>query len=79
MEFDDPNPTQPPGFENITLLIDWTAWAVLIVCFIMFIVNGARIAMAYRNNETEGMKGAVLALVGALIVGGAAAIFQALS
>lgn len=76
--FNDPNPTQPPGFENITLLIDWSAWAVLIICFIAFIVAGARIAIAYRNQEAEGMKGAVLALVGALFVGGAAAIFQAL-
>lgn len=73
---DEPNPDMPPGFENFAVVIDWVSWAAILVCFIGFIVSGAKVAIAYRNNEMEGAKGLVLALIGCLLVGGAATIIN---
>lgn len=74
---DQPNPAIPPGFENFTTILGWICWAAIIVCFIGFVVSGAKLAVAYRNNEMEGAKGLILALIGCVVVGGAAGIINA--
>lgn len=74
---DQPNPTVPPGFENFSTVLGWICWGAIIVCFIGIVISGARLAIAYRNNEMEGAKSLVLALVGCVIVVGSASIVNA--
>lgn len=77
MPITQPVPTQPPGLQGVATILGWTAWIVMAICLAAFIIAAGRIAMAYRNGEVEGAKGAVLAIVGSILVGGATAIFQA--
>lgn len=74
-----PTPTQPPGIEGFLTILDWTSWIAIFICFAMFLIAAARIGIAYHQGEVEGLKGAVLAIVGTVLVGGASAIFQAVS
>ncbi|NYI72734.1 hypothetical protein GGQ54_003348 [Naumannella cuiyingiana] len=73
---DDVNPERPPGFEQFTTIINYVAWAAIIICVLGFVVSAARLGIAYRNGEMEGAKGLVLALVACVIIGGAAGIIE---
>lgn len=76
LDIPQPTPTQPPGFGNIDTVLGWVCWAAILVCFVGFMVSAAKLAVAYRNNEMESAKGLVLALVGCVIIGSAAAIIN---
>lgn len=75
MDLPVPTPEAPPGMDKFTTILNWALWAVFLVCLGSLIISGGRIAMAHRNGEeTQGFKGVVLALVGAIIAGSAATI-----
>lgn len=75
MEMPTPTPEAPPGMDKFTIILNWCLWGVFLVCLGSLIISGGRIAMAHRNGEeTQGFKGVVLALVGAIIAGSAATI-----
>lgn len=75
MDLPTPVPEAPPGMDKFTTILNWTLWGVFLVCLGSLIISGGRIAMAHRNGEeTQGFKGVVLALVGAIIAGSAATI-----
>lgn len=76
---DDLDPTAPPGFEGLTQILNWVAWGVIAACLLGFLISAARLGIAYRNGEMEGAKGLVLALIGCVIVGAAAGIFNAVT
>lgn len=79
MGLDPINPQAPNGFEQFIVILNWAAWAAILVCVVGFIISAARLGIAYRNGEMEGAKGLVLALVGCVLIGGAAGIFNTIT
>ena len=73
-------PTQPGGFDKVSTLLGYIAWIVVIACAIGLMVAAGKLGLALRNGgEVEGMKGLVLAMVGAVLVGGTTTLFNLLT
>lgn len=73
-------PSQPGGFDRVGTLLGYIAWIVIIACAIGFMVAAGKLGLALRNGgEIEGMKGLVLAMVGAVLVGGTTTLFNLLT
>lgn len=74
-------PQQPQGFGGISTLIAYVEWFVIIACFIGFLLAGGKIGLAVHsgNGTFDGLKGAILAVIGCIMVGGAATIFKVLT
>lgn len=73
----------PPGASQFTKLLQWALWFGMAVCVAGVIKAGASMAMAGSGRSGGGMHehglGLALALVGAILCGGAAAIVGAIS
>lgn len=73
-------PTQPAGFGGLAKLLNYIAWGVVMVCAAGFLIAAGKLGLALRNGgEVEGFKGLVLAMVGAVLVGGTTTLFNLLA
>lgn len=73
-------PTEPTGFGGLAKLLNYIAWGVVMVCAAGFLIAAGKLGLALRNGgEVEGFKGLVLAMVGAVLVGGTTTLFNLLT
>ena len=72
----DVNPTAPPGSEGLTTIVGWIAWSVAASCLVAFIVCAGWLAFsALSGREIQAAKGLIIAIIAAVLVGSASAIF----
>lgn len=63
---DIPNPTpeQPPGTEGFTTILNWIAWAVIILGVAGFLCSAGFLAFAsFTGREINGFKGLIISLI----------------
>lgn len=77
-----PDPGQgeaPPGSDSLLKLLLWATWIAFAVCVGAVVKSGAQLAMASRGHGADGQQAMplVLAIVGAVVTGSAAAIVTA--
>ncbi|RQN02034.1 hypothetical protein EHW97_14865 [Aeromicrobium camelliae] len=71
--------TQPPGTEGITTIVQWVAWIAAALCLIGALIAGGMMAVQLnRGSGGESVARLGWALVGAVVVGAAAALVGAL-
>ena len=71
-------PEQPPGLQNLSVILGWIAWGVTILCLAAFLICAGWLAIAtLTGQEVRAAKGLVIVLIAAVIVGAASAIFAA--
>lgn len=74
------SPVEPTGFDSLGNLLNYIAWGVVMVCAAGFLIAAGKLGLALRNGgEVEGFKGLVLAMVGAVLVGGTTTLFNLLT
>ena len=67
-------PTQPPGMENVTMILGWILWAAGLVLFVYFIFG---LVTAGRNRRRgDEVEAPVWPLVAAALLGAAGAILN---
>lgn len=60
----NPTPQQPPGTEGFTIILNWIAWAVIIMGVAGFLSSAGYLAFAsFTGREINGFKGLVIALI----------------
>lgn len=73
-------PIEPTGFDKLGSLLNYIAWGVVLCCAAGFLIAAGKLGLALRNGgEVEGFKGLVLAMVGAILVGGTTTLFNLLT
>ena len=66
--------TQPPGMENVTMILGWILWAAGLVLFVYFIFG---LVTAGRNRRRgDEVEAPVWPLVAAALLGAAGAIWN---
>ena len=67
-------PTQPPGMENVTMILGWILWGAGLVLFVYFIFG---LVTAGRNRRRgDEVEAPVWPLVAAALLGAAGAIWN---
>jgi hypothetical protein len=70
-------PTQPPGMENVTIILGWILWAAGLVLFVYFIFG---LVTAGRNRRRgDEVEAPVWPLVAAALLGAAGAIWNTIT
>jgi hypothetical protein len=70
-------PTQPPGMENVTMILGWILWAAGLVLFVYFIFG---LVTAGRNRRRgDEVEAPVWPLVAAALLGAAGAIWNTIT
>lgn len=60
----NPTPEQPPGTEGFTTILNWIAWAVIIMGVAGFLVSAGFLAFAsFTGREINGFKGLIISLI----------------
>ncbi|GAA1495384.1 hypothetical protein [Paeniglutamicibacter kerguelensis] len=60
----NPTPEQPPGTEGFTTILNWIAWAVIMLGVAGFLASAGFLAFAaFTGREIQGFKGLVICLV----------------
>lgn len=60
----NPTPEQPPGTEGFTTILNWIAWAVIIMGVAGFLVSAGFLAFAsFTGREINGFKGMIISLI----------------
>lgn len=73
----DLNPEQPPGTDGFTTLLNWIAWAVIILGLAGFLASAGYLAFAsFTGREINGFKGIILAIVVCILATAAGTILQ---
>ena len=70
-------PTQPPGMENVTMILGWILWAAGLVLFVYFIFGLVQAGKARRNGES--VEAPLWPMIGALLIGSSGAIWTAVT
>ena len=71
----DPSPIQPPGTGGVNTILGWLMWIGLAVAVGALIAVGILVAVSLRRGEGGHVAGTVMMpLLGAIIIGAAAAI-----
>lgn len=77
VDLPNPTPEQPPGTEGFLTVLNWVSWIMIIGAVAGFIISAGYLAFAaWTGRETHGFKGLTLAIVAAILVGGAGGIMQ---
>lgn len=60
----NPTPEQPPGTEGFTTILNWLAWAVIIMGVAGFLASAGFLAFAsFTGREINGVKGLIISLI----------------
>ena len=60
----NPTPEQPPGTEGFTTILNWIAWAVIIMGVAGFLASAGFLAFAsFTGREINGVKGLIISLI----------------
>lgn len=60
----NPTPEQPPGTEGFTTILNWIAWAVIIMGVAGFLSSAGFLAFAaFTGREINGVKGLIISLI----------------
>jgi hypothetical protein len=60
----NPTPEQPPGTEAFTTILNWVAWAVILMGIAGFLGSAGFLAFAsFTGREINGVKGLVISLI----------------
>lgn len=60
----NPTPEQPPGTEGFTTILNWIAWAVIIMGVAGFLCSAGFLAFAsFTGREINGFKGLIISLL----------------
>ncbi|MGL3808122.1 hypothetical protein ACSYDW_18750 [Paeniglutamicibacter sp. R2-26] len=60
----NPTPEQPPGTEGFTTILNWIAWAVIILGVAGFLCSAGFLAFAsFTGREINGFKGLIISLI----------------
>ena len=60
----NPTPEQPPGTEGFTTILNWIAWAVIIMGVAGFLCSAGYLAFAsFTGREINGFKGLITSLL----------------
>ncbi|MDO2934192.1 hypothetical protein Q2T94_07765 [Paeniglutamicibacter sulfureus] len=60
----NPTPEQPPGTEGFTTILNWIAWAVILLGVAGFLCSAGYLAFAsFTGREIQGFKGLVVSLL----------------
>jgi hypothetical protein len=60
----NPTPEQPPGTEGFTTILNWIAWAVILLGVAGFLCSAGYLAFAsFTGREVQGFKGLVVSLL----------------
>lgn len=60
----NPTPEQPPGTEGFTTILNWIAWAVIIMGIAGFLASAGFLAFAsFTGREINGVKGLIISLI----------------
>ena len=73
----DPNPEQPPGTDGFTTVLNWIAWAVIVLGLAGFLCSACFLAFAsFTGREINGFKGIVISIIVCILATAAGAIMQ---
>jgi len=73
----NPTPEQPPGTEGFITVLNWVSWIMIIGAVAGFLISAGYLAFAaWTGREINGFKGLVLAILAAILIGGAGGIMQ---
>lgn len=73
----NPTPEQPPGTEGFTTILNWIAWAVIIMGVAGFLVSAGFLAFAsFTGREINGFKGLIISLIVCILAISAGAIIN---
>ncbi len=60
----NPTPEQPPGTEGFTTILNWIAWAVILLGVAGFLASAGFLAFAsFTGREINGFKGLIISLI----------------
>lgn len=74
----NPSPSTPPGMGGLTTILNWLAWAAIIIAVAAALISAGVLAFAaLSGREMQGFKGFAIALVAAVLVGAVGGLIQA--
>lgn len=67
--------TQPPGMENVSMIIQWVMWGASAVLFTIFLVSIVTAARANKGRGEADVAAPAWPIIGAIVLGGSAGIW----
>lgn len=73
----NPTPVQPPGMEPVATLVNWVAWAAIVIGVVGFLASAGYLAIAsFQGREIQGVKGLAISIIACVLVAATGTIIQ---